>query len=1006
MTPWVQEALNRSGGEFHIEISGVRIGIDHDTRQLDLWLAGVQLSRTDGEPVAAFPAVSASFSLASLLRGRLAPTRLVVERPVLRLIRAEDGTIRWRLGDRDNAPPGFGLDILEQAAGPPDPETPLGLLRQVAVRDAIFVLDDRRAGRRWQVDRIDASAMRDRLGLAGDLSLAVPIGARRPELHASYRYSSGERTLDLVVDIGAVEPTALAALTPGLAQLSAVDVPVSGTLTTRLDLAGFTTEGVRLDLGFGKGSLKSELLPEGALAVQRGELHAVYAPEADQLRLVRLGLDLGGGSVLTVKGSLDGVTPALIASGSVPSAPLPGELRVSLTDVPVAKFESLWPPGLSPGGRRWVLANISGGLLQEAAVRLGVEVDPAARSAEIVSARGSLRYDDLTINYFTGLPPVRRVSGSAIFGGKTLTFTPRGGMVKSVHLTGGSLQITDLGAPVEWLAIDLALAGPLQDFLETLDAKPLRYANEIGIDPAKVAGQAQTTLHFKLPLLHDLKIDQVLYGAKASLAGVAVPEIAMGRGITDGAFTLEIARAGLQLQGKARFDAVPSTIEGSLSFKLKSNPRARYHVALTLADEERRRLGLDFAADRLSGPVGVDLSYKVFDAGRAEAEMLLDLGRADLSVWEAGWRKPPGAPATAAVVLDLKNEEVTRLRRVEAKAAGLDARLALTLMPDRRRIDRIEIERLAIADNDVSGTVARRPEGGWRADLHGTRLDLNHWISGSGEDSSTADAPLLIDARLGQLVIGPGRELRDVSARLAREGAYWQSARADARFVNGRGLTLRFGNQAGGRRLDFQSDDLGSTLSLLDVTGNIVGGRVAVTGQVSDQAGRRILRGHVEGTDYHLLRAPGFARILSLASLPAVASMLAGDGIPFSTLRGDFAYSDKRLLFEHLLAYGGAIGATANGEIDLGRDRLDLQGTIVPAYTLNSILGNIPVIGSLLLGGEGQGLFAANYRLTGSSADPQVSVNPLSALAPGFLRRLFQPNFGMPPPIQESLGRD
>jgi hypothetical protein len=28
----------------------------------------------------------------------------------------------------------------------------------------------------------------------------------------------------------------------------------------------------------------------------------------------------------------------------------------------------------------------------------------------------------------------------------------------------------------------------------------------------------------------------------------------------------------------------------------------------------------------------------------------------------------------------------------------------------------------------------------------------------------------------------------------------------------------------------------------------------------------------------------------------------------------------------------------------------------------------------------------------------------LSAFAPGFLRRLFQPNFGMPPPIGQSLG--
>src|SRR5207248_3083421 len=64
-------------------------------------------------------------------------------------------------------------------------------------------------------------------------------------------------------------------------------------------------------------------------------------------------------------------------------------------------------------------------------------------------------------------------------------------------------------------------------------------------------------------------------------------------------------------------------------------------------------------------------------------------------------------------------------------------------------------------------------------------------------------------------------------------------------------------------------------------------------------------------------------------------------------------------------------------------------GTIVPAYALNSILGIVPIIGPALLGGEGQGLFAANYQVTGSAADPQVSVNPLSAFVPGLLRRLI-----------------
>jgi hypothetical protein len=246
--------------------------------------------------------------------------------------------------------------------------------------------------------------------------------------------------------------------------------------------------------------------------------------------------------------------------------------------------------------------------------------------------------------------------------------------------------------------------------------------------------------------------------------------------------------------------------------------------------------------------------------------------------------------------------------------------------------------------------------------------------------------------------------VRDVAARLSREGADWRAAQIDARFPNGHRLSLHSTAQAGGRNLTFRSDDMGSTLNLLDITDNIVGGQVTVTGQTVDKAGKQVVAGHIEGADYSLVRAPVFARILSLPSFSGAGSMLAGSGIPFSTLRGDFAYGEDRLVLDNLVAYGGAIGVTSNGVADLGRDRLDLQGTIVPAYALNSILGIVPVIGPLLLGGEGQGLFAANYRITGSAADPQVSVNPLSALAPGFLRRLFQPNFGMPPPIQQSLG--
>jgi hypothetical protein len=1008
LTPYLEEALSRSTDGLQIAISRVRLAVDRDNRQLDLRLEGVRLSRVDGEPVAAFSEMSASFSLMALLHGNLAPTRLIIEHPVLRLIRDQHGKIGIRFANHNANEPGLGPEILEQAVGTAKSQASFGLTRRIVVRDATLILDDERTGRHWQADRVDATVERDAEGLAGDLSMALAAGTSAPELHARYRYSSSRGTLDLALEVGTFEPAAFAALSPELAPLAAANFPVSGTLETRLNLARQSTEGARLDLGFGAGSFKSELLPEGELALRQGELHAIYAPEIGQLRLAKLDLDLGGGSVIKVKGSLQSVTPGLIAGTDPAPSHIPGMLGVVLANVPVEKFATLWPPTLSRGGRRWVLANVHDGVLDQADVQLDLAVDPAARSADVVSARGSMRYHDLTINYFSGLAPVRKVSGTATLMDKRLEFTPTGGTVKSVQVTGGSLDITDLGAPVEWQTIDLNLAGPIRDVLEVIDVKPLRYAHDIGVDPAHVAGRTEFNLHFRFPLLRNLKFDDIEYGVRATLTDASIIRAAMDRDVSDGDFALDISRSGMQLQGNARFDGVPISMDGGVFFKPKDGARARYRVALTLDDQQRRRLAFDFLPDRISGPIGVDVAYSAFGAGRAEVDARLDLHSASLSVAEAGWDKPSDVPGRGRLVLDLVNEQITGLREIEVRATGLYGKFALALTPDRERIQRVDIERLVIGDDDISGHVARRLEGGWRLELHGPRLDLTHWLSDSGNDSlshhSTADPPLLIDARLGRLILGPHRQVRDLSAQLFRKGDNWQSARIDARFVNGHELSLRFDSESEKQSLSFLSDDLGATLSLLDVTENIVGGRIAITGTVSDATGKRVLRGHVDGDNYNLIGAPGFAKVLSLTSLNAIGSMLAGSGIPFSTLRGDFAYSEDRLVLENLLAYGGALGVTANGLLELGPHRFDIQGTIVPAYTLNSIIGNVPVLGSLLLGGEGQGLFAANYRATGSIVDPQVSVNPLSALTPGFLRRLFQPNFGVPPSVEESLG--
>ena len=101
-----------------------------------------------------------------------------------------------------------------------------------------------------------------------------------------------------------------------------------------------------------------------------------------------------------------------------------------------------------------------------------------------------------------------------------------------------------------------------------------------------------------------------------------------------------------------------------------------------------------------------------------------------------------------------------------------------------------------------------------------------------------------------------------------------------------------------------------------------------------------------------------------------------------------FLYELTRTLHE-ARAFSASLGMTTQGTVDLDQQSLDLQGTIVPAYFFNTLLGDIPLIGRLFSPERGGGVFSATYAVRGPLNDPSVSVNPLAALTPGVLRKLF-----------------
>src|SRR5258708_1458269 len=115
-----------------------------------------------------------------------------------------------------------------------------------------------------------------------------------------------------------------------------------------------------------------------------------------------------------------------------------------------------------------------------------------------------------------------------------------------------------------------------------------------------------------------------------------------------------------------------------------------------------------------------------------------------------------------------------------------------------------------------------------------------------------------------------------------------------------------------------------------------------------------------------------------------------GSGVSFSRMRAEFTRAPGKLSIRDGVVWGPAIGATLEGQFDYARDDVRLRGTFVPAYALNNFLAHIPVIGFFVGGGQNEGVFGMTYEVTGPQGNATLRINPVSMVAPGFLRKIFQ----------------
>jgi len=246
-----------------------------------------------------------------------------------------------------------------------------------------------------------------------------------------------------------------------------------------------------------------------------------------------------------------------------------------------------------------------------------------------------------------------------------------------------------------------------------------------------------------------------------------------------------------------------------------------------------------------------------------------------------------------------------------------------------------------------------------------------------------------LDARFDRVILAGDHQARALVARVESDGGLTRRLEVDGLNGPAAPFSVRLAPMGGKRTLRATAANAGELLAGLDLVQRMQGGQLAVTGSYDDATSEHPLEGTAEISDFRIRDAPILARLLQAMTLYGLVEVVRGPGLGFTQMVAPFRLTDSTLTLTEMRAFSPSLGLTAKGTLDLDTSRVAIEGTIVPAYFFNSLLGNIPLVGRLFSPEQGGGVFAASYAVHGPLDDPTVSVNPLSALTPGFLRGLF-----------------
>lgn len=1015
--PGVEEALKAPQMQVSASVEHAQLVWKEWKRPFEIELVNVRVQKAQDPQWLKIAHIGVSLRLTKLLTGTISLKDLRFYQPHLLLEKDETGEFTLGFGDSQPDQQMTFKELLPLLAlGESHPALgKLNDLGKISILDAHILLKDQK--QEWELPKVTLILKRHEGGFRAELNLrpqrgkgsltvglAHQVKPAQSEIYGTFHHISFK---DIIkqdrIKLSAPNSTTT---TPDdiLNFFQHWDIPLQGQFHVVLnpDTLRLTTGKCNIDIE--KGELDLSLAKLRPLPVTSGNLSFSVTEKGINLHNLSL---LSDEMLVRLSGKLDSPNASLSLDDPLALSNTL-ELHGKIEDLFLDHLAALWPEDLAQKARTWIVDNMHKGTITQGTVTF--KGHGAEEGFVVDDLQGTLQGEGLEITYLQGLPPAQNVKATGTFNHKGFDINVLSGNVKGIEVQTGHLLLLDLDTNNESLRLDLSALGPLSDILDVVNHKPLEYASFGGIDPKKVKGTGKAEFHIEFPLLSDLDFKDIKIALKGSFKKVELERKltdTLKAHLTQADLDVKLTQDQMEVHGKGHLNKLPAQVDYTHFFKTTAPYMLQIDINAQPSFEDFKRFGFDYQ-EYAHGATNTKLTYTLDKNTQGQLRVDIDTTPAYLEFPPLEWGKKPGERSNISFSLLFENGHLSKLTHLVLVASPYTLQGEVLFGLD-KKWKTIHLSHFKGPHTDVQLTLHTPAEDVYEVSCKGERIDLEKFLEHVNREENAIDhspTDIKLSAQVGQLRLGEGRIFEDVQASadlfLQGQETFWKAVklRAKAGKNVARSEKSDVTNVAGGvsfdiipgpdntQTLEVRANDAGKFLKTLGIYDSVKGGYIVVKAKRKDK-GPYV--GEFRLKEFNVNKVPVLARFAALLSPMGIANLFSEKGtVSMDRFECDFDFTEDWIVVRKGIGKSLSLGFTVEGKLDRKKRLFGLKGNVIPARFINSILSNIPLIGTLLNGGEGEGLFGIAYTITGSFDNPSIDLNPLSAFAPGFIRKLFQ----------------